>query len=121
MSDLYRELIIDHYKNPRNVGEVSDPDIHGHEDNTVCGDTVTISIHFNAEDVVADVKWSGEGCALSQASASLLTELIKGKTREEVVKISEQDILDVVGAQLNPSRKKCATLPLHALHKGLTQ
>jgi nitrogen fixation NifU-like protein len=119
MSDLYREIIIDHYKHPRNVGELLQADIHGHEDNAVCGDSIDIYISFTDQGTVSDVKWKGEGCALSQASASLLSDMLKTKTREEIAQISEHDILKVVGTSLNPSRQACATLSVHALHKGL--
>ncbi|MFA5030786.1 MAG: iron-sulfur cluster assembly scaffold protein [Patescibacteria group bacterium] len=119
MSDLYRDIIIDHYKHPRNVGELADAKIHGHEDNLMCGDSVDIYISFNDHGVASDIKWTGEGCALSQASASLLSDMLRGKTREEIAQISEHDILEVVGTSLNPSRQACATLSVHALHKGL--
>jgi len=120
MSDIYREVIIDHYKHPRNVGKLSDADVHGHEDNTVCGDTIDFYIKYDAEGNVVDVHWTGEGCALSQASASLLSEMVQGKTKYEIARIQESDILKVVGENLNPSRQKCATLSIYALRKGLT-
>ena len=120
MSEIYRELILDHYQNPRNVGELPHAHIHGHEDNTVCGDVVDMYIHFDEHGRTIDVKWRGEGCALSQASASLLSERLMGKTREEIAKFADSDILEIVGTHLHPSRQACATLPLHALHKGLT-
>jgi len=119
MSDLYREIIIDHYKHPRNVGELPEADVHGHEDNSVCGDVVDVFISFDDQGVASEIKWNGEGCALSQASASLLSDMLKGKTREEIAQITEGDILEVVGTTLNPSRQKCATLAVHALYKGL--
>jgi len=119
MSDIYREVIIDHYKHPRNSGELPNADVHGHEDNVVCGDTVDMYIKFDDADTVQEVRWAGEGCALSQASASLLSEMLKGKTRDEIAKIEDRDILKVVGETLNPSRKKCATLSIQALQKGL--
>lgn len=119
MSDLYREIIIDHYKHPRNVGEMPKAHVHGHEDNMVCGDSVDVYVSFTDQNTVADVKWKGEGCALSQASASLLSDMLKGKTREQIEQITENDILEVVGKSLNPSRQACATLSVHALQKGL--
>ena len=119
MSDLYREIIIDHYKHPRNVGEIQQAHVHGHEDNMVCGDSIDLYITFTEQNTVSEVKWKGEGCALSQASASLLSDMLKGKTREKIEHITENDILEVVGKSLNPSRQACATLSVHALHKGL--
>lgn len=120
MSDIYREVIIDHYKHPRNVGKPLDADIHGHEDNTVCGDRIDFYITFDSQGKADDVQWDGEGCALSQASASLLSEMVRGKTKQDIAQIQESDILKVVGEHLNPSRQKCATLSVHALQKGLT-
>lgn len=120
MSDIYRDIVIDHYKNPRNVGSIKDADVHGHDDNAVCGDTVDIFLCFNAHDKVSEVKWNGEGCALSQASASLLSEILVGKTRAEVAAVSDDEILAIIGTSLNPSRRKCATLSIASLKKGLT-
>jgi nitrogen fixation NifU-like protein len=118
MSDLYRELIIDHYKHPRNFGTIPDADLSGSEDNVVCGDTVTFFINMK-DGKVQNIKWNGSGCALSQASASLLSDMIKGKTEDELRALGEDDILKVVGENLNPSRKKCAILSLEALKKIL--
>lgn len=120
MSDLYRELVIDHYKHPRNFGKLKGAQFSGSEDNVVCGDTVTFFLKVEKNKVV-DVSWQGEGCALSQASASLLSEKLKGKTIGELEAISEDEILKIVGTNLNPSRKKCATLSIEALHKTVTK
>lgn len=118
MSDIYRELIIDHYRNPRNFGEIKDADLQGNEDNVVCGDAVTFYIKVRDTRVV-EAKWNGSGCALSQASASLLSEMLKGKTLDQLRAIEDNDILKIVGTTLNPSRKKCATLSLEALKKTI--
>ena len=120
MSDIYRELVIDHYKHPRNFGKIEDATLSGKEDNVVCGDTVTFYLKLE-NDKVSSVLWNGEGCALSQASASLLSEKVKGKTLTELEAISEHDILAIVGANLNPSRKKCAILSVEALHTTITK
>lgn len=120
MSDIYRELVIDHYKNPRNVGEIQNAAVHGEEHNVVCGDTIEYFLKFDGEGKVLEVKWKGNGCALSQAAASLFSEQLKGKTRTELGELTEKDILRLVGTELNPSRQKCATLPLVSLKKGLT-
>lgn len=118
MSDLYREQILDHYKHPRNFGTLESCDAKGSEDNVVCGDRVSWQLQF-AEGVVVDAKWQGEGCALSQAAASLLSEQLKGKTREALAEISDDTVLKVIGSQMNPSRQKCATLCVAALKKTL--
>lgn len=119
MSDLYREVIIDHYKHPRNFRPLSDADAHGKEDNAVCGDSVEYFLAFDASGKTREVTWQGQGCALSQAAASLLSEQLVGKTREELAQVSDGDILKIVGEQLNPSRKKCATLCILALQNTL--
>lgn len=121
MSDIYRDIVIDHYKNPRNVGEIHDATIHGHEDNMVCGDTIDLFIKFNNKNTVEQITWKGNGCALSQASASLLSEQLKGKTRAEVEEFSDDDILQIVGTSLSPSRKKCATLSVASLRQGFAK
>lgn len=120
MSDLYRELVIDHYKHPRNFGKIKDATFSGKEDNIVCGDTITFFLKVENEKVV-DVAWTGEGCALSQASASLLSEKVKGKTIQELRALRDDDILKIVGENLNPSRKKCATLSIQTLQNIVTK
>jgi len=119
MSDLYREIIIDHYKNPRNFGKLKNPDYHFHEDNLVCGDKVEFFIKLDKSGKVKEVRWQGEGCALSQASASLLSEMLVGKNLQELNRIGNKDIFKIVGENLNPSRQKCATLSIEALQKML--
>ena len=117
MEDLYRENILDHYQNPRNYGTLEDPDITYEEDNPVCGDHIRIDIKLDG-DRVADVRFSGEGCAISQASASMLTERIMGSTLEEIRHLSKEDILEMLGIPLGPVRIKCALLPLKVLKAG---
>ncbi|RJO59818.1 iron-sulfur cluster assembly scaffold protein [Candidatus Parcubacteria bacterium] len=121
MSELYREIIIDHYKNPRNFGKLKDPDINGAEDNIVCGDRVEWFLKLDSAGRVKEVKWQGEGCALSQASASLLSEMLIGKKLTEINKLGVKDIYRIVGEKLNPSRQKCATLSVEALKQALTK
>ncbi|RMF35579.1 MAG: SUF system NifU family Fe-S cluster assembly protein [Chloroflexi bacterium] len=117
MEDLYRENILDHYQNPRNYGTLENPDITYEEDNPVCGDHVRIDIRLDG-DRVAEVRFSGEGCAISQASASMLTERILGSTLEEIRHLSKEDILEMLGIPLGPVRIKCALLPLKVLKAG---
>jgi len=114
---FYREYILDHYKNPRNFGRLENPDISHEEDNPLCGDV--IGMEFRVKDgVIADVKFHGRGCAISQASASLLTERLKGLPLEDAKKINKEDVLAELGIQISPARIKCALLSLKVLKVG---
>jgi nitrogen fixation protein NifU and related proteins len=118
-ADIYREIILDYYRNPRNYGKIENPDIAQKDSNPLCGDE--LEMHLNIKDnKVADVKFTGKGCAISQASASMLTELIIGKDFEYVKKLTKEDILDNLGLHdLGPARIKCALLSLKVLKYGL--
>jgi nitrogen fixation NifU-like protein len=119
MDDLYRELIIDRYKNPRMRG-VLDPHTHSYEDdNPLCGDRIRVDLRVNGEGRVTEAAFSGNGCAISQASADLLTESLVGKSIEEIKGITKADILDMIGIELGPVRLKCALLSLKVLKAGL--
>jgi nitrogen fixation NifU-like protein len=118
MEDLYRENILDHYQNPRNFGTLDHPDITYEDDNPLCGDVIRIDINLGEDDRISEVAFSGEGCAISQASASMLTEEILGKTLDEVKQLSKDDILEMLGIQLGPVRIKCALLSLKVLKAG---
>ncbi len=118
MEDLYREIILDHYENPRNYGELPDADISYEDDNPLCGDRVRIDLKVQDGRIV-DVRFSGKGCAISQASASMLTERIKGATVEEARRLTRDDILEMLGIPLGPARIKCALLSLKVLKAGL--
>lgn len=118
MYDLYREHILDHYQNPRHHGEIEDPDISQEEYNPLCGDRLILQLKIE-DDHVADVKFHGEGCAISQASASMLTELVEGKSVDELKALSKEDILDMLGIPIGPVRLKCALLSLKALKAGV--
>ena len=118
MEDLYRENILDHYQNPRNYGTLDEPDISYEDDNPLCGDVIRLDIKLDDQKRVVQVAFSGQGCAISQASASMLTEEILGKTLEEVKQISKEDVLDLLGIQLGPVRIKCALLSLKVLKDG---
>jgi nitrogen fixation NifU-like protein len=118
MEDLYRENILDHYQNPRNYGTLDDPDISYEDDNPLCGDVIRIDLRLDGHDRISEVAFSGEGCAISQASASMLTEEILGKTLDEVKQIGKEDMLDMLGIQLGPVRLKCALLSLKVLKAG---
>ncbi len=119
MDDLYRELIIDHYKNPQYRGHLNPNDIHFEDDNPLCGDHIEISLRVDGSGKVTDGRFDGKGCAISQASADLLIESIIGKPVEEVKKLSKQDVLDLLGIELGPVRLKCALLSLKVLKAGV--
>jgi nitrogen fixation NifU-like protein len=118
MEDLYRENILDHYQNPRNYGRLENPDITYEDDNPLCGDVLRLDLKLDEDNRIVEVGFSGEGCAISQASASMLTEEILGKTLEEVKHLGKEDVLDLLGIQLGPVRIKCALLSLKVLKAG---
>ena len=114
---FYREYILDHYKNPRNFGRIEHADISHEELNPLCGDVVGMDFKV-AEGRIEDVKFHGRGCAISQASASLLTERLKGMSLEEARQIEKEDVLDELGIEISPARLKCALLSLKVLKVG---
>ena len=115
---IYREQIIDLYENPLNFGPLDPSDFSYEEDNPLCGDVIRISVRLDGDNRVADVKWEGQGCAISQASASLLTEEIKGLSLEEIKSFSKEEVLELLGIQLSMTRVKCALLSLKVLKAG---
>jgi nitrogen fixation NifU-like protein len=115
MDDFYRENILDHYRHPHNKGEMEHPTHTHQEDNPLCGDVIRIDLHVNGNDVIDQVRFSGEGCAISLASASMLTEMLEGKTLEEAKQLGKENILDALGIELGPVRLKCALLSLKVL------
>ncbi len=117
MDDFYREIILEHYKHPANRGSIPNATISHEEDNPLCGDRIRIDLLVK-DDVVQDVKFNGQGCAISQASADMLTEEIKGKSLDEVRRIDKQFILDMIGIPLTPARLKCALLSLKVVKVG---
>lgn len=117
-SSIYREQIIDLYESPLNYGELDPADFSYEEDNPLCGDVVRIDVRLDDENRVAEVAWSGEGCAISQASASLLTEEIKGMTLQEIREFPKERLLDLIGVTLSMARVKCALLSLKVLKAG---
>ena len=118
MSDaLYREAILDHYKHPRFKGHLESPDVHYHDHNPFCGDEITVEL--NVEDgKIVEAVFDGRGCAISQATASMLMEEIQGMSLEEVRALDKQYILDLLGIEIGPVRLKCALLSLKALKAG---
>ena len=117
-SSYYREQIIDLFENPLNFGELETADFSYEEDNPLCGDVVRIDVKLDENGRVAQVAWSGQGCAISQASASLLTEEIKGKTLAEVKEFPKEKVLEMIGIPLSMARVKCALLSLKVLKAG---
>ena len=118
MEDMYREVILDHYKNPRFRGELDPADISYQDDNPLCGDMIRIDLRVDENDQIVECAFSGQGCAISQASASMLMEDIQGKSLEEIKEYSRDDILDMLGIELGPVRLKCAMLSLKVLKVG---
>jgi nitrogen fixation NifU-like protein len=119
MDDLYREQIIDRFKNPRSRGTLDPHDFTYEDDNPLCGDRIRIDLRVDAQNRVTAAAFSGQGCAISQASADLLTESVVGKTLDEVKQISKDDILEMLGIELGPVRLKCALLSLKVLKAGV--
>ena len=115
---IYREIILDHYQNPRNRGTLDPADYTYEDTNPLCGDEVRIDVRV-ADDRVSDVKFSGRGCAVSQASASILTEMVEGKSLAEVKTITKDDLLDEIGIPVSPARMSCALLGLKVLKAGV--
>jgi nitrogen fixation protein NifU and related proteins len=118
MEDLYREMILDHFKNPRHKGLISPANIDYAEDNPVCGDHLHLTIQLDDNNIVQNVGWDGEGCAISQASASMLYEGLIGKSLDEIRSIDKQAILKLLGIELSAARIKCALLSLKVLKAG---
>jgi nitrogen fixation NifU-like protein len=115
MDDFYKENILDHYRNPRNAGVLEEPTYSHEENNPFCGDVIRIDLHVNDQNVIDQVAFKGKGCAISQASASMLTEMLKNKTVEEAKAIRKEDILEALGIEIGPVRMKCALLSLKVL------
>jgi nitrogen fixation protein NifU and related proteins len=120
---LYREVILDHYKNPRGHGVLEGADATADGQNPLCGDEVSVYVSFASDgDTIEDVKFSGRGCAISQAATSMLMEMVKGRSATEVATLPRDELLEEVGIPLTPVRLKCALLGLGtlkvALHKA---
>jgi nitrogen fixation NifU-like protein len=118
MDDLYRDYILDHYKHPRNFGELDPFDVKYADNNPLCGDEIAMTLRLE-DGTVKDVRFKGKGCAISQASASILTENVKGQTVEQLRRLSPQQVIDELGVEVSPARRKCALLGLKVLQGGL--
>ncbi len=119
MDDLYREVIIEHYKNPGYRGSLDPHDISFEDENPLCGDQIKIDLRVDESGTVTEAAFDGHGCAISQASADLLLESVIGKSTEEIKKLTKSDILEMLGIELGPVRLKCALLPLKILKAGV--
>ncbi len=119
MDDLYRDEILEHYREPHNFGTLDAPDAAYEGHNPLCGDRITMMLRVDGAGNVSDVAFSGRGCAISQASASLLTDEVKGRPVTEVEAMTNQDILDLLGIEISPARLKCALLSLDTLQHAL--
>jgi nitrogen fixation NifU-like protein len=120
MSDLYREQILDHYGHPRNEGTLEDPDISYERDNPICGDSVRLDIRLQ-DGKVGQARFTGQGCVISMASASMFTEEIQGKTIAELKAMDDRHMFKMLGIDLGPSRANCGVLPLRVLQEALAQ
>lgn len=112
---LYREQILDHYKHPQNFGELEDFDMEFEDSNPLCGDQLRVQLKLDEDGHIADLRFSGVGCAISQASASLVSDEVKGMTIEELMKLDKKFVLDQLGIDISATRLKCALLTLKVL------
>lgn len=119
MDDLYRDEILEHYRRPHNFGTLASPDAMHEGSNPLCGDRLTMMLGIGPAGTVDEVAFTGRGCAISQASASILTDGIKGKRLDEVARLGAQDVLDDLGIEISPARLKCALLSLETLQGAL--
>ena len=119
MDDLYREQIIDRYKNPRMRGRLDPHDFSYQDDNPLCGDRIRVDLRLGEDGRVSEAAFSGEGCAISQASADLLTEAVVGKSLDEIKALGKEDVLELLGIELGPVRLKCALLSLKVIKAGV--
>jgi len=110
-SDIYKDIILDYYRNPRNFGDLANADVRAKDSNPLCGDIIEMQLKIN-DGKIDDVRFKGRGCAISQASASMLTEVIKGKSLDDVKAMGKSNVLELMGIDPGPTRIKCALLGL---------
>jgi nitrogen fixation protein NifU and related proteins len=120
MDDFYRENILDHYRNPRNHGHLDAPTATAEGVNPLCGDELRVELDID-DGIVRDVRFNGRGCAISQAAASMISDVVKGKTVDEVAALGREDVLEELGIPLTPIRLKCALLSVSVLKVALGQ
>jgi nitrogen fixation NifU-like protein len=119
MDDLYRDEILEHYRRPHNFGTLQHADASYEGSNPLCGDRITLMLEIGDDGIVKDVAFTGRGCAISQASASMLTDDIRGKPITELARLGNQDVLDALGIEISPARLKCALLSVDTLRRAL--
>jgi len=112
---LYREYILEHYKRPHNWGELEHPDLEAHDLNPLCGDELKVQLAIDADGRITDVAFSGHGCAISQASASMISDEVKGMKVEDLLALDRSAVLDLLGIEISATRMKCAMLALKVL------
>ena len=117
-SDIYKDIILDYYRHPRNFGDLPEPDVRSKDSNPLCGDVIEMQLKIR-DGKIDDLRFKGRGCAISQASASMLTELAKGKTLDEIKVLSKEDVLNMLGIDPGPTRIKCALLGLKVMKLGV--
>jgi len=121
MDDLYRDEILEHYRRPHNFGTLAHPDVSYEGANPLCGDRMTLMLDLDESGTVTDVAFTGRGCAISQASASLLTDTLRGRTTAELNQLAKDDVLELLGIDISPARLKCALLSLDTLQRALAE
>ena len=117
-SDIYKDIILDYYRHPRNFGDLPEPDVRSKDSNPLCGDVIEMQLKIR-DGRVDDLRFKGRGCAISQASASMLTELAKGKRLDEIKALTKEDVLNMLGIDPGPTRIKCALLGLKVIKLGV--
>lgn len=118
-SDMYREQILDHYRNPRNYGELEEPTFTQRGDNPLCGDEIEVEVALDDDGKIAELRFHGKGCAISQASTSMLSERVTGEDPDAILEMDRDDVLDMLGIPISPVRVKCAVLGLVVLKHGI--
>ncbi len=119
MDSLYRDEILEHYRRPHNFGTLDRPDVTHEGSNPLCGDRITLMLDLDAAGLVSDVAFTGRGCAISQASASMLTDTLRGRSVDDLRRLDKDDVLELLGIEISPARLKCALLSLDTLQKAL--
>lgn len=117
-SEIYKDIILDYYRHPKNYGDLQEPDVRAKDENPLCGDVIEMQLKIK-DGKVDDLRFKGKGCAISQASASMLTEVVKGKTLDYVKALDKSDVLELLGIDPGPTRIKCALLGLKVLKLGV--
>lgn len=117
--DIYKENILDHYRNPHNFGELKDCDVYCKQYNPSCGDEIEVFVKLDENNCIKEARFKGKGCAISQAASSMLTEKIKGMHVDELKKMPKEEVLEMLGVPIGAARMKCALLSLRTLQKGI--